>query len=347
MGIVKCMSLLLCVACMTASAIAASDGDEQLRDGVKENGNKIDSKEILQDAEKHTTSHTPASNQEVSGLQAQINELKAEVTTLKDTVLQLNASLTDLRHSLASQPAQTQREEGIPSRLDASATRVGPSGFSRFYKIKQKPWERTLLDLSVSFEVYAGDTYLGDFWQSNPVYRLFWDEMCFYDDKERYRGQLWVGFWKYYLGVFPNPFYGVNCVYLRDAEGKMTIKGCEETVWKALGHADRRSLDFENDKGIHMKSRKTNENKGVRRWEIVKSEGGDKVAEMAESYVHDVLNRKVLGWNVEVLDTELLDPRIPGYMTAFDLAEEQDYIPAYLYTIFFGILFFFLLKVNV
>eukprot|EP00124_Ichthyophonus_hoferi_P005543 Ihof_evm2s832 gene=Ihof_evmTU2s832 len=91
--------------------------------------------------------------------------------------------------------------------------------------------------------------------------------------------------------------------------------------------ADRRSLDFETRNGTKLKARKTNENKGVRRREIVMADGGLKMAEMAESYVHDVLHRRVLGWIVEVEDPAIMDPRIPGYLTALDLAEEQDYLP--------------------
>lgn len=126
------------------------------------------------------------------------------VATLAQRVTTLEHELRGLEHTVAGLHEQVvglmgktvqARSQASPGEAETVYS-VDATGFSRFYKIKQKPWERTVFDLSVSFEVYAGDTYLGDFWQSNPIYRLLWDEMCFFDDKERFRGQLWVGFWK-------------------------------------------------------------------------------------------------------------------------------------------------------
>ena len=115
---------------------------------------------------------------------------------------------------------------------------------SRYYKIKQKPYERTFLSLSVSFDVWAGDRFLGEFWQSHPLVRLVWDDIVFYDHEGRFVGQLYFSVWRWLFGVVPNLLLGPRTGYIVDAAGSTVVEGSKESLLKTLFSADRRAFDF-------------------------------------------------------------------------------------------------------
>eukprot|EP01134_Creolimax_fragrantissima_P007502 CFRG7502T1 len=260
--------------------------------------------------------------------------LEAGKTTL---FKQLIARVAVLEEEVSSLKSLLQHRQ--PATHDAKTAIATPAAhsdshnFPPLYKIKQKPYERVMMDLSVSFDVYAGDSYLGEFRQGYPWVRLFWDEINFYDHKGKFYGQLYFSFFRY-IGNVPNIFFGTRYCWLHDNEGTLLMSGTEETFIHLMLRAEQPGIDFQlPGSDQHFKSRMTN-TMTPRKWLIVNADSGDKVATIEESYIHDVFNRHFSGWSVEVPNPDILDPRIAGFQAAFDLAEQMDTLPTFLRTIF-------------
>ncbi|KNC77514.1 hypothetical protein SARC_10027 [Sphaeroforma arctica JP610] len=215
----------------------------------------------------------------------------------------------------------------------------GRGAFPSLYKIKTKPYERTMFDMAVSFDVYAGDTYLGEFRQSYPWVRAFWDEIVFWDKHGHFVGQLHFSLLKY-LWFIPNTFYGTRYCWLRTADGNLIMHGSEEPFLTLAVRAEQPGIEFQvpgSDR--HFKSRMTN-TIPPRKWLVVDKDSGDKMATIEESYTTDVFKRHFSGWSVEVPEYTAIDPRVAGFLAAFDLAEEMDTLPSVIRTVGFFLLCF-------
>eukprot|EP00928_Gymnodinium_smaydae_P008808 TRINITY_DN13240_c0_g1_i1.p1 TRINITY_DN13240_c0_g1~~TRINITY_DN13240_c0_g1_i1.p1 ORF type:complete len:323 (-),score=36.81 TRINITY_DN13240_c0_g1_i1:225-1193(-) len=259
--------------------------------------------------------------EEVEALRRRVQVLEAQMQTLSEQVKSMSA------------PSQSSSNPLLQHR-DAEV------GLPDYYKLKDIAPERRMINiwswLYVSFEVYAGDRYVGEFRQSNPFSRLIWDDMLFYDAKGAYQGQLFFSFMKWFLGVVPNPFVGQRTLHLCLANGSMPLFGSQESLLKSLFSAERRSMDFVwSPTSSKFKSRKTVEVRGQQEWIVQEALGGGKVAEIKESVVHDMWGRMFRGWTVTLFPgtRDILDPSVPGYLAAFDLAEAEDNLPAILGTV--------------
>jgi len=260
---------------------------------------------------------------EVASLRVRVEQLERSLSLLNDTLL----ARLDGSSACASGDASSHTDESMPD----------------YYKLKDKAPERRWLDwrswLYISFDVYAGDLYLGEFRQSMPWVRLVWDEMCFYDSKGQFHGQLYFAIFKWLLGAVPNPFLGERWVYLRLADGTVQLLGAKESLLHSLFSAERRSLDFTwSPSQAKFKSRKTVEVKGHQEWVFQLASGRGKAAEVKESVVHDIWGRQFRGWAVNILPGrhKLIHPIVPGYLAAFDLAEAEDNVALGMLLCLFG-----------
>lgn len=99
------------------------------------------------------------SSEAADDLDTRVAQLEEQVALLKDTVSQLQKTIAEADLVPKSAAGHDEKPKG-------SATAKARDGFPRHYKIRQKPYERVMFDLSVSFDVYSGgDTYLGEFRQ--------------------------------------------------------------------------------------------------------------------------------------------------------------------------------------
>lgn len=257
--------------------------------------------------------------------------------SLTTRVAELERRLAALEQSGAPRPQA--QGDACGSGSAPVATSDPPSaghiqGLPDYYKLKDKSPEKIMLNMwswfYISFEVFAGDVYLGEFRQSMPWARLFWDEICFYDKTGDFVGQLHFGLVRWMFSVIPNPFLGERKGYLRLANGSVPLTGSKESLFKAMFSAERRSFDFRwHPTDVVFKSRKTVEVHGQQEWVIEEASGRGRAALIQESIVHDMWSRQFRGWTVSVLPgkLEILDPIVPGFFAAFDLAEHEDRIP--------------------
>lgn len=262
-----------------------------------------------------------AGREELDELRARVQQLEHEVRVMNGTVAKLLAMVPSPASS-RTQP-QDLDDEDMPD----------------YYKLKEKApevrWLHPISWLYVSFDVYAGDRYLGEFRQSMPWVRLFWDEICFYDDKEAFHGQLYHGMTRWFLGIIPNPFFGEQRVFLRLADGSTPLRGAKESLLRAIISAEFRSLDFTwLTTMVKFKSRMIAVRAGQQEWDVQEAQGRGKAVEIKESVVPDVWGRKFRGWVVNVLPGKRkhIHPIVPGYLAAFDLAESEDKMPFWLWT---------------
>jgi len=268
--------------------------------------------------EKTESKNSEKTKQELEG---RVEELERQYEELMKAVLAINRTVDSLSH-----PNQQ------PQSLRPAAHVKSQFGFPKYYKIKEITYEKKLLNffLYESFDVYAGEHFLGVFRQSLPLVRLFYDEMCFYDDQGEFRGQLYYGLLRW-LGPIPTFIVGYRYMYLYDSEGNLLAEGHMEYYLKAMFSGEGRALDFVDKNGIKYKSRKTNLAPGNQRWHVLEAKTGDKAATIEESTVKDMFDRRFSGWTVTSWSDEL-DPIIPGFLSAFDLAEAQDPIPSIMYS---------------
>eukprot|EP01126_Amoeba_proteus_P008188 TRINITY_DN1300_c0_g1_i3.p1 TRINITY_DN1300_c0_g1~~TRINITY_DN1300_c0_g1_i3.p1 ORF type:complete len:336 (-),score=84.72 TRINITY_DN1300_c0_g1_i3:234-1241(-) len=219
------------------------------------------------------------------------------------------------------------------------------TSFPDFYKIKEKvvAWKylNPVSFLYGSYEIYAGDTYLGEFRQSMPWVRVFWDEMCLYNSKGELQGQVYYSFFRWLGGILPNPFIGIKTLYLIDKYNEIVLKGEPESWFWSLLHGEKPAINFWDKKTDKWyKCKKLRETVGTREW-IIQERTGSKIGEVKESVLKDLFGNKMCGWVVsfeENKNDKQLGREIPGYLAAFDLAEHEYDLSAWLLTTtFFGL----------